>query len=277
MDTETIAAAILDKQELDERNLLIAQTTLLIHNGCIYPGHHELCFPVTDASGNTEERFVTCINFIPGWRKPLSVYFGDAFCTVEDPEDIRKVVDHIIRKYAPVELKGELDVEVLREEYNLRADNMCFISRHGDIDWRDRVMIQKIRTAFAKIHEHEGLGGEGAVPSTGDIVEGAYYHGAQPFNYGLIESYREESESGAKRLSFCAHPHIPFIYVRNDGTVRTSVSGGPFFGVSPDNLEYVGPDERFVCGWGHAGVTAQGAVDFRVKVNRWRIKDCSLI
>ena len=243
----------------------------MINGGCIRPENHKLAFNVTDTSGKTEEKDVTCISFFPGLENPFSVCFGNSFCNVQQPDEMAKLISYIVENHAPTYLRTMFDLEEVRDEYELRANNMAFISRHGDIDFHDRLEILHVRDTIETLHAHEDKDGNGAVPSVCDIIEGTYYSGSHEFKNGLIESFPAWQQSNGK-LSVCVHPYIPFVTTGKDGSLSASASGGPFFGIAPEDLEYAGKGKRLVCVWGHAGVTAQGAINFSIEVNKWKTK-----
>lgn len=104
-------------------------------------------------------------------------------------------------------------------------------------------------------------------PQVGDLVEGAYYDGAFPYKYGIIEKIYDDGT-----LSICYEPYIPFIYVQDDLSISLSVSGGPFGSHKPEELVLVSDDdERMFCDWGSCGACANGAVNFLAPVRRWKI------
>ena len=125
----------------------------------------------------------------------------------------------------------------------------------------DLDMIEKYRKIFEDKHE------SCRTPQVGDIVEGAYYDGAYPYSNGVVEKVNEDGS-----LYICYKPYIPFVFIRKDGSVGLSVSGGPFGEHRQDELLLINDEDNNVfCDWGFCGACANGAVNFKVVVRRWRI------
>lgn len=112
-------------------------------------------------------------------------------------------------------------------------------------------------------HNHERC----KTPQAGDVVEGAYYDGKFPYSNGIIEKIHEDGS-----LSICYQPYIPFIWLKKDGFIGMSVSGGPFGNHKAEELVLVEEnDEAMFCDWGNCGACKDGAVNFIAPVRRWRI------
>lgn len=247
---------------------LIAKNILLSMGGSIYPRFRDLVFPVMDQTGQVTEKSVTSIHFSPSDKGGCYIYFLHGGAYVNEEEDKQKVWDYILSNYSFPDGDIALEKEPLERRIALRQRNIVFISRHGDITEDDILMAEEYRKVMESKREAMK---DHPVPTPGDIVEGAYYGGKHPFKDGVIDS----RPGYKKRFSVCAQPYTPFVYLIDGAVpdVAMSVSGGPFFGMNEDDLEYVGTDTRYFCDWGHPGPCADGAVDFPVKVNRWRVKD----
>lgn len=251
---------------------LIAKDILLSLGGNAYPRqkYGELTFPVVDESGHREEKPVSSIHFTPGWSHGgYYLFFADGFAPLAEEEHRQKAWDYIIRNYPFPDKDILINKETLDERIALRERNIAFICRHGDMDADDFMMVKAYRRVLTRTRDAVK---ETPVPLPGDIVEGAYYGGKHPFTNGLVDRL---FDSDTHPVSVCAKPHIPFI-----GTTRgtpygyhLSVSGGPFFGFKVEDLEYVEPDRRFFCDFGHNGACAGGSIEFEATVNRWRIKE----
>ena len=246
---------------------LFAKNIILSNGGSLYPKPEMLFFDIVDEHGNASNQYVTSIHYIPGQKNCFYVWFFGHEGHVTEQDDITRLYRFIVSNYDYPD-KGVSDLSVLKERLALREINMSFISPHGDFTQSDYEMIEAYQKFFSERLEKMG---DHPVPMPGDIVEGAYYGGTHPFNDGVIESV----PGWKKTLSFCAGPYVPFVTFadRKNERIALSVSGGPFFGIDPDDLVFVGQDSRLVCDWGHCGATACGAIDFPVTVNRWRIKD----
>ena len=247
---------------------LVAKNILLSKGGCLYPGCEDLAFNVITKDSTTVRSKVSSIHFTPGWPDPWYLCFLNGLeALVKDPEDLLKVWDFIITNYAFPDRNILIEKEPLLERLKLRERNIVFITRHGDIDEEDIRMIEGYRRV---IEAKRKAVQSNPIPMVGDTVEGAYYDGAHPFRDGVIDTMNHWD----KELSVCARPYVPFVHYRgHEGEdIGLSVSGGPFFGIDAKDLEYIGPDTRWFCDWGHAGICAQGSIDFPVTVNRWRVK-----
>lgn len=246
---------------------LVARNILLSHGGYIsVPGYERLTFPVEDNEGNVKEKTVYGIHFYAGRFTSIHLSFADTRAEVRDKDDLKKVVDYILEGFKPSDLDIPLEKDALNEQLTLLVRNYTFIRRYGDFNKEDLEMIASHRKALESARKAvEGH----PVPLPGDTVEGLY--GDSPFNQGLIDS----GKGRMKPLHVCARPYVPFIFKNSSVPVSysLSVSGGPFFSLDNEDLEYVGPDERYFCDWGHNGPCVDGAVEFRAKVNRWRIKE----
>ena len=251
---------------------LIAKNILLSFGGTINPRPGELVFPVREDNGNIVEKSVGSIFFSPGKEHGgFFLYFTKGFSKLTDEEDFRKVWSYILDEYCTPDYDIASDSSALTERLALRELNLSFISQHGDLEPGDMRMIRAYKKAVESARE--AVKGN-PVPLPGDTVEGVYY-GIHTFGHGVIDSHR----GFAKPLSICASPYVPFIGLcGNDGDeVSLSVSGGPFFSINSDDLEYLGEDEREFCDFGHCGPCAGGAVHFVAKVNRWKVKDGVLV
>lgn len=104
-------------------------------------------------------------------------------------------------------------------------------------------------------------------PQVGDLVEGGYWDGHHPYKYGLIEKVYEDGS-----VHICYEPMIPFVYFNDMLELRLSVSGGPFGTHKVEELQLVSDeDERYFCDWGISGACANGAINFKAPVRRWKI------
>lgn len=104
-------------------------------------------------------------------------------------------------------------------------------------------------------------------PQVGDLVEGGYWDGHHPYKYGLIEKVNEDGT-----VHICYEPMIPFVYFNDMLELRLSVSGGPFGTHKVEELQLVSDeDERYFCDWGISGACANGAINFKAPVRRWKI------
>ena len=247
---------------------LIAKNILLSKGGSVKAGPEDITFYVTDKNGATSLQKVSSIHFSPGWPQPWLLCFQngkEALVTNED--DLLKVWDYVVKNHVKSDRDILIGKETLKTLLRLRERNILFIVRHGDLTEGDVLMAEDYR----RVMEAKRAAVKGApIPFAGDTVEGVYYEGGEPFTNGVIES----NPHCGKELSVCARPYVPFVYYR-DGErtdIGLSVSGGPFFGINSEDLEYVGPHTRWFCDWGHDGRCAHGSVEFPVTVNRWRIK-----
>lgn len=247
---------------------LIAKNIVLSNGGRLYFRGNELMFPVMDKNGDVKDKAVLSL-YVTSRTDQAAVYlyFVDGFAEVEK-EDKARIWRFVVSNYDCPDTDILLEEEPLKRRLALRERNLVFISRHGDLKSSDIEMVENYQRVIEGAREKIK---DNPVPLPGDIVEGAYYGGVQPFHNGLIESRKHYT----RPLSICAKPYVPFVYIRNEetGEIGMSVSGGPFFGLGLDDLEYVGSDTRLFCDWGHCGVCTDGAVEFPCKVNRWRVKD----
>jgi len=246
---------------------LLAKNIILSMGGALYPQEGHLVLRVMGKDGTVEEKSVSSVFFSPG-EKHRGCYVGflrDTYRVTEE-EDMRRIWRFIVDNYSYPDRDISLDEESLRRRLELREMNIGFISKHGDINAGDIEMVEAYQKAIADMHDRMG---DHPVPVPGDIVEGAYYDGAYPFKDGLLLS----NPHGVSPLSVCVRPYVPFVYLcKGDDTISLNASGGPFFGVEPSDLEYIGADRRAFCDWGHAGCCANGTVEFMATVNRWRWK-----
>lgn len=104
-------------------------------------------------------------------------------------------------------------------------------------------------------------------PQVGDLVEGGYWDGHHPYKYGLIEKVNNDGT-----VHICYEPMIPFVYFNDMLELRVSVSGGPFGTHKVEELQLVSDeDERYFCDWGISGACADGSINFKAPVRRWKI------
>lgn len=138
--------------------------------------------------------------------------------------------------------------------------NLRYASSHGltEADYDKALERIELITAFHKAAK---------TPQVGDLVEGGYYEGHHPYKYGLIEEVYNDGT-----LSICYEPMIPFVYFNDMLELSLSVSGGPFGTHKVEELQLVADeDERYFCDWGISGACADGAINFKAPVRRWKI------
>lgn len=138
--------------------------------------------------------------------------------------------------------------------------NLRYASSHGltESDYDKALERIELITAFHKAVK---------TPQVGDLVEGGYYEGHHPYKYGLIEEVYNDGT-----LSICYEPMIPFVYFNDMLELSLSVSGGPFGTHKVEELQLVADeDERYFCDWGISGACADGAINFKAPVRRWKI------
>ena len=145
-----------------------------------------------------------------------------------------------------------------REEFeriNVRFDN-----EHGLTDSDYQIAMSCIELIA---NNHDAI----RTPQEGDIVEGAYYDGTHPYQWGLIEKV-----NGDGTLSICYELMVPFIWFNDMLGMKVNVSGGPFGTHRVEELELVSDNaERLFCDLGHTGPCANGAIYFNAPVRRWKI------
>ena len=145
-----------------------------------------------------------------------------------------------------------------REEFeriNVRYDN-----RHGLTEADYNKAMNRVELIAAG---HKAVN----TPQVGDLVEGGYLDGHHPYKYGLIEKVNEDGT-----VYICYEPMIPFVYFNDMLELRLSVSGGPFGTHKVEELQLVSDeDERYFCDWGISGACANGAINFKAPVRRWKI------
>lgn len=256
------------KQGLDA---LAATNILLSRGGIINPAWGDLSFPVLDASGTVREKTVHSVHYTPGFISRTGFYlqFAAGYAPVEEQEDLDRLFSFILRTFRQPD-RRELSEEELADRTELRRINQRFITAHGDLDERDFEMVARYRETVRKAHAFpDGR----PVPLPGDIVEGAYYGGKHPFAKGCVDTPYAWQET-SRKVVVCAEPYVPWIHVRAAAPgYGTSISGGPFFDFMPEDLILVGPATRNACDWGHGAACADGAVEFSIEVNRWRVKE----
>ncbi len=169
---------------------------------------------------------------------------------------------------APAGIDTE-DEALLAEAYLHRRRNIQFISCNGDLDATD---FERIRATRALVEAARSFPDGTPKPLPGDTVCGSYYEGSHPFEHGMLDTpYPWQEEEGF--LLLCAQPYSPFTSPsgkKKEGYCL-STSGGPFFRVKPEHLEYDGTEQRMFTVWGHNGACANGSLRFPVTVNRWRL------
>lgn len=143
----------------------------------------------------------------------------------------------------------------------LKSMNLSYDNQHG-ITQLDLDMVAKYTDIISDLHD------ENHQPQVGDLVEGAYYDGAYPYQFGIIEHIRNDGT-----ISVCYQPMIPFVYYdESKHRLSLSVSGGPFGNHKRKEFELVkDDDERLFCRFGSCGACANGAINFKAPVRRWRI------
>lgn len=245
---------------------LLAKIIILSRGGNIYPGEHILNVPVQVDEKTIREMDVTNIHYTPGKKYGgYFVYYKRGYENLDNCISKDRIISWILERYRFPDRDLLICEKMLSERLALREKNMRFISNHGDMNIDDFMKIDAHQTTI----EHARNFPDGSpVPVPGDIVEGVYY-GDHPYKWGILLNNRFEKD----KFSVCAEPYVPFVCAcREEPGYALSVSGGPFLTVTPDRLEYIGPDSRLFCDWGHEGPCADGAVDFSAGVSRWRVK-----
>lgn len=143
---------------------------------------------------------------------------------------------------------------------DLEAINVRYLSSHVITDF-DLEMVSKYQGYISELHNNNNQ------PQVGDLVEGAYWDGAYPYQFGIIEKITDDG------IYICYQPMIPFVYYdESEKRLSLSVSGGPFGYHKFEELELVAnDDERLFCRFGSCGACANGAINFKAPVRRWRI------
>lgn len=103
-------------------------------------------------------------------------------------------------------------------------------------------------------------------PLPGDTVRLTERHGDY-YRHALIEKVEEGD------AHVCENAYVPFLFLRDDGSVGMSASGGAWLHLPTSELKYVGKERRTFCDWGSCGPCADGAVDFEAEVNVWEYRD----
>lgn len=126
----------------------------------------------------------------------------------------------------------------------------------------DLAMVAHYQFFISELHKNNHA------PQVGDLVEGAYWDGAYPYHCGIIDQIHSDGTLGV-----CYQPMIPFVnYDTKEKRLSLSVSGGPFGYHHADEFELVANDEeRLFCFFGSCGACANGALNFKATVRRWRI------
>lgn len=249
---------------------LIAKNILLSRGGAIYPNPRDLSMTLVEKDG-TERELGVCSVLFAGSTGVFGGYYvgltnGGTY-RLTDEADKKKIIHKILQLYSIPDRDIPLRKGLLEERVRLRERNIAFIARYGDITQKDLDMMDEYQKAMQKLREEVK---ENPVPLVGDTVEGTDYSGEHPFTAGVIDA----APGWSKEFSFCAEPYVPFVsFESNKTAVSLSVSGGSFLQVDAKDLEYVGEDVRYFCNWGHCGPCAGGALQFPVKVNKWRVKE----
>jgi hypothetical protein len=71
-------------------------------------------------------------------------------------------------------------------------------------------------------------------------------------------------------MTICTDPYTPFI----DEELESDASGGYWIVVQEKDIPsfiYVGKELKTFCAWGHMGMTANGAIDFKTEVFVWEL------
>lgn len=71
-------------------------------------------------------------------------------------------------------------------------------------------------------------------------------------------------------MTICTRPYIPFI----DASLYSDASGGYWITITESDLAsctFVGRKLKTFCAWGHMGMCAHGAIDFRAEVFVWQL------
>jgi len=98
--------------------------------------------------------------------------------------------------------------------------------------------------------------------AAGDIVQ--FSNGCRISPRAIIEDCKDKHH-----ISICQSGSA---WVSHYGKKRLSVSGGSFYDIDFDDLEYVGRDKRSFSEWGHWGACKDGAISVSIPVNVWKHK-----
>lgn len=98
--------------------------------------------------------------------------------------------------------------------------------------------------------------------AAGDIVQ--FSNGVKISHHAIIEDCRHKHN-----ISICQSGSA---WVSHYGKKYLSVSGGAFYDIDIDDLEYVGRERNFFSEWGSCGACASGAISVPVMVNVWKHK-----
>ena len=241
-----------------------ARIILLSHNNYLSLGQRDFTWKTRCANGEEAEKPVRRIDLLRwGSNEHLYVVFAAGYDELDNREDREKVYEFIAENFALPAVCGFEGV-TLQEARMLMECNQVFIHAHGEIDAFDMNVIRDRQNAISAVRSDSKV----IRPMPGDIVEGSYYGGAHAFKGGVIVT----RAGWGKPISICAHPYTPWVTVSEDGTPLVDTSGGPFFSVGEEDLEYIGEDHRYFCDWGHAGATGDGSIEFPAMVRRWRVR-----
>lgn len=219
----------------------------------------------------TRTLYAVSLSVLRGIGEEMLVLLEEGFSVpwndLTGPEQ-QAIMDNAHRPWWKPSDIDDLDKEELRRQYLLRRANIQFINEHGDLEEED---FRKMDTMRQLIENARVFPDGERRPLVGDTVQGAYYQGRHPFENGLLDTPYPWQEDGD--LVLCAHPYVPFCTTsksRPEG-YSLSTSGGPFFHIKAEHLEYDGKEERLFTVWGHDGACANGTLRFPVTVNRWRL------
>jgi len=105
------------------------------------------------------------------------------------------------------------------------------------------------------------------IPKAGDVVICVNPKTGRRHNNGHLE----DPPGPDAWSNICTGPMIPFVFLREDGSIHTDTSGGYWKSAkSIDDLKPTGEKrEKMFCTWGHCGMCAAGAFHFRALVDVW--------
>lgn len=246
---------------------LLGRIILLSRKGLINTQYDNLNLTVKEQDGTISIKKITSIQYLPNGDKDVYVYFDNGFGPVLEGEDKDRIFSYILRKY-PVPENVATDVPTLQDHMRLRMDNLSFICQYGDLQKTDFENIERIRSLFIKTRQHPK---EERQPLPGDIVEGIT-NGKETFNWGVITSQKMY----ATPMTICVDPYRFPWAVEKEKSIDVVTSGGPFIGITKEDLEYVGTGKRYFNIWSHTGPTGNGALNFSATVNKWKYNKKSI-